>query len=302
MNTHSPPSSQVSIALGRQLVISLKELWRNYRQKLKRCQKRFCEGSVHDLRVETRRLLSKLELLRTLISDDSVETALRILKKRLDVFDELRDTQVQLLCLTKRRRAMPELKAFYKELKRRERRLIKPIARKVRRSRTSKLEKCLARLKKKLRALTADSEANERSARIVKKAVQEACHLVARLRRRIDPEDSRTIHRTRVAFKKVRYMVESLQPVLPGVSPRRLRQMRDYQAMMGDIQDNEMLVARMDELVGKKKLKESHLQRFRQELAVRRTTLVNKYLKSADQLFTFWSASARRPRTRPSGR
>src|ERR1035437_10571147 len=45
------------------LACSLKKQWKRYRKELKRCQNKFSEKAIHAFRVETRRLLSTLELL-----------------------------------------------------------------------------------------------------------------------------------------------------------------------------------------------------------------------------------------------
>jgi CHAD domain-containing protein len=64
---------------------------------LKRCQKKYSEAAVHDLRVATRRLISTLDLLSELRPDDDLRQTRRKLKKTLDLFSPLRDVQVQLL-------------------------------------------------------------------------------------------------------------------------------------------------------------------------------------------------------------
>ena len=75
---------------------SLNMQWRRYRKRLKRCQKRFSNEAVHDVRVETRRLLSTIELLGAFIPEPDIKKVRRALKRHLDTFDQLRDTQVQL--------------------------------------------------------------------------------------------------------------------------------------------------------------------------------------------------------------
>jgi len=59
---------------------SLQVQWRRYRKRLKRCQERFSEEAVHASRVETRRLLATVELLRAFIPEDDLKKARRALK------------------------------------------------------------------------------------------------------------------------------------------------------------------------------------------------------------------------------
>ena len=94
-----------------------------------------------------------------------------------------------------------------------------------------------------------------------------------------------TIHRLRVAFKKFRYMVESLQPLLDGISRRRLDQLHDFQTRMGEIQDAEVL----RQALNKFETKTGILQgRFLEALRRRQAKLTDGFIGVADQLFTFW--------------
>src|SRR5258708_2576008 len=87
----------------RYLEASLKALWKRYRKDLERCQDKFSEKAVHDSRVATRRLLSLVELLRPFLAQGRLNKVRRALKRHLDTFSDLRDTQVQLLSLAKLR-------------------------------------------------------------------------------------------------------------------------------------------------------------------------------------------------------
>ena len=58
-----------------------------------------------------------------------------------------------------------------------------------------------------------------------------------RLQIKVNPEETKTIHRTRIAFKHFRYMIEALLPLLPTViltSHRRHAQVPV--TLAGDIQ------------------------------------------------------------------
>lgn len=280
-------------ALGDHLMASIKELWRGYRKKLKRCQRDFSEESVHLLRVQTRRLLSKVDLLSALLQGACLKKAERNLKKRLDEFDSLRDTQVQLLQVGEMLREYPELTALYQRLKGRERRFIKRLAKSIKRFKADKLAELMAALRKELAALFSDPMENTRQFLLVLSAVDVSHAEVVRLRRQIDPVDTTTIHRVRVAFKRFRYMVESLRPVLSGVGRRQLQSMHDYQAMMGNIQDLEVLMAFLDKLAAKRKVEAETLRAFRETLTCRRALLVKAYVDAADQLFEFWPRRAK---------
>src|SRR5882762_8215229 len=110
-------------ALASHLAGSIKTMRRRYRKRLARSQKKFSESSVHDLRIETRRMLAMLDLLRALHFEYSLRKTRKIFKERLDAFDELRDTHVQLQLLKPFWRDFPEAREFDLLLRRREQRL-----------------------------------------------------------------------------------------------------------------------------------------------------------------------------------
>jgi CHAD domain-containing protein len=68
--------------------------------------------------------------------------------------------------------------------------------------------------------------------------------------------------------------------------------MHDFQTMMGDIQDVEVLTASLQAFAQKQGPEtDSSLQPVFQELSRRRQELINTFLRSADELFTFWNHS-----------
>jgi CHAD domain-containing protein len=281
-------------AAGQILVRSLSDRWRRYRRELKRCQKKYSEEAVHDLRVSTRRLMSTLELLATLVTDNRLKKPRRTLKKRLDMFDPLRDTQIQLLYVEKRLPTCPELQAVYDALAKQERQLVKHIRKQVKRLKTARLEKSVTTMGKQLRARLTDPTKPDETVSAMMSAVDAAFANVVNRRRQMNPDDTTTIHRTRVAFKKFRYMVEVLQPLLGEVTDERLKQMHDFQTMMGDIQDIEVLSASLKAFAQKKKPAVAKaLLPTQRELARRRLTLIKTFMRSADELFTFWNQDRR---------
>jgi CHAD domain-containing protein len=105
----------------------------------------------------------------------------------------------------------------------------------------------------------------------------------------IAPTDSSSIHRMRVAFKKFRYMVESLAPQRGRTTSKQLKAMNAFQGSMGDIQDAEVLLTTVQAFAHTRGIEsEAPLTRALEELSRRRTALIETFLGSADSLFTFW--------------
>jgi len=281
------PRRPPSVSLGRFLSRSLKEQWRDYRKEFKRCQERFGEDSVHQLRIAIRRMLSTLSLLATVLPGENVTVAQRALKKRLKTFARLRDTHVQLLDVQKRRRDFPAAKTFRDALARRERRLIKRVRRRMSDAQHGALAGSIRAIQEQLRELAGDPEQERTKVASVLSVAREAYAGVIRRYCAIQPAQATTIHRTRVAFKKFRYMIESLQPLLPRVTQRQLRSMRDYQTRMGDIQDVEVLLTDLDKFILKHQFAGGEWELLRAELQRRRLTLVNRFMASRHELLEF---------------
>ena len=266
---------------------SLNTQWRRYRKRLKRCQERFSQDAVHDVRVETRRLLSTIELLGAFVPERDIKKVRRALKRHLDTFDQLRDTQVQLGYVGRMAGTFPDAYAFYDWLRNRKARFTRTTRKAVKHIKTKRLGRCLAGFEKGVR-LQRKRITREQAFAIVQRAINRAFARVSQLCRHVRAADTGTIHRTRIAFKRFRYMVEALSPRLPAVTEDHRRAMRGYQCMMGDIQDMEVLLAVLDKFVQKEEVNAASGRRLKKELVRRRRMLIQIYLNAAGRLQRFW--------------
>ena len=231
------PARPVPVAVGPILAAALESRWQSYLDQLRRCQEQFSEEAVHQLRVATRRLLAQLTLLSCVAPSAALERARRILKRRLAALGDLRDAQVQRLFIEQRVVRFPELVWLRGWLQRRERRLARSAAEKVNGFKTRKLDRWIAAMIGDLTANAGRPRAQSQLASAVVRAAAQAFAEAVERRRTIDLADLRTIHQTRVAFKRFRYILESLSPGITGLSRRQLRALAHYQRKMGIIQD-----------------------------------------------------------------
>ena len=282
------PASPVPVAVRPALAKTLAGRWESYREQLRRCQRKFSEEAVHELRVATRRLLAQLGLLSCVVPSAELEKAHRILKRRLTALGELRDVQVQRVFVERETPNFPELLLLGAWLRRRERRLSKSASGEVKRCKTRKLEKWIAALIAALRASAGRSRVQSRLATAVLRATAGAFAEAVERRQAIDLADLRTVHQTRIAFKRFRYMVEILSPTLTGSSKRQLRTLAYYQRKMGIIQDLQVMQACLASYIGQNKKRESLLRPFSRYMRQRRARALRSFLKSADRLSAFW--------------
>ncbi len=280
-------SRSAPVALHAFLFRSLKDQWLDYRKEFARCRRKFSEKSVHQFRIDSRRLLSTMSVLLAVTPGRPLEAANRALKKRLRIFARLRDAHVQSLAIKELAREFPQLAAFRRYLAKRERRLERRVARKLKRTGLRGVATPVAAIRKELRRLREDRDQEQKNFRSVLATLKAGFKSVTARFRAIDPSKPLTIHRTRIAFKKFRYMIEALQPILTGVTSRVLGRMRDYQARMGEIQDASVLRSSFQSYLVKHRDRVPDAARIRSELERRERALIAAFLAGADELFAF---------------
>ncbi len=264
---------------------ALKKQWKRYCRRLVQCQKKFSSEGIHQSRVETRRLLSIFELLTPLLPPRLLKQARAGLKQHLDTFDDLRDTQVQEFAVREMEHDFPEIAAFHDYLLKRERRFSRDTRRNIKRIKTKGLGKLVAGARERVRERCKAGDFQTINDQLLG-SIQAAFERTQELRAAIDPRDTRSIHCTRIAFKRFRYMVEALADCLPWANEKRLEAMHRYQTMMGEIQDAEVLLRRYDKF-RQKKGRTAGAPGVRAELVRRRQWLIQVYLDAADQLLDF---------------
>ncbi len=239
---------------------------------------------MHDLRVATRRLLAHLDLLNVLLDDSAVAKSRRILKKRLKSFAELRDRQVQLETVSAQIRTFPEMRPLQAALEKSERRSVTAAAKALARDRNDKLRKQLNGVTSRLAMAFDLPGANRRHEAAIKQAMQARLQQAAQ-REHDAGQNPAGIHRTRVALKKYRYLVEALRPILRRFDRTRLQRLVDFQNVTGDIHDIAVLLARIESMVAKGKLEAWRTHRFRETLIRRRAALLHSYGQLTGELF-----------------
>lgn len=207
--------------------------------RLKICRDEFSEAAVHDLRVAARRLVAFVEVAHLLDPGGRPSRARRQLKDLIDGFDDLRDAQVMLASVDEHADEEPSLVALREQLLVRELELLREARRSARAFAARELKERL----KRLRARVATGlEAPDRDFDPFA-AVDEAWARVVRCDAEARPDDTATIHRVRLAFKKFRYRFEIVQPALPALPPEHAAQLHTYQTIIGRVQDAEAFLA-----------------------------------------------------------
>jgi CHAD domain-containing protein len=286
---------EIPVLLADHLASTLGKGRRRYQRRLARCQKKFSEDAVHDLRVETRRMLAMLDLLRALGMGGPLKKTRRAYKERLDAFDELRDTHVQLLLLKPCWQHFPEARPLKAWLQRREKQLTAELRRVIRCMKQKRLKRRLKKVEKELRKASRGGMPG--GTRLAATALESNFEAVLELRRQVQRRDPQTIHRLRVGFKRFRYMSELLRALFPRLTRQRLRQMQDFQTLMGDIQDLEVLLSSLAQTVDETNLPAPAGRRLRADLRRNQKAAIATFVTAIDELLDFRPAEWTRPAT-----
>ncbi|OAI43450.1 hypothetical protein AYO41_00125 [Verrucomicrobia bacterium SCGC AG-212-E04] len=254
----------------------LDPVWARYRRLLTASQKELTEKSLHELRVQTRRLLAGLEAFVPVAGGPAKCAAARkSLQKRLAALGPLRDAQVHLRDFGDALQAHPEISLLHLSLRRRERRLAKAARAKLDRSGTKKLGRRLAKFSDQLAAGLAGAGAAAVLRRAFAQRLRDAMVGLDRVRRE-NFRNRRAAHDVRVSLKQLRYGAECLAARARGVTPAELKLVRKCVSALGRVHDIDVQLARLDKLVAKGDVPAGLLQAYRVDLDQRRADLLRE--------------------------
>ena len=268
---------------------ALKQRVENYINDRKICNQAFSEEAVHDLRVSARRLLALIELLREIAPNFHLQKLRRALKDQLENLNELRDTQVILIEIEATREMLPELDRLQRFLQKREARLLQNAERNVLKFKTSSITRCLEEGAEQLATLGDNSELNAALLNVV----DDAWVRVQRRKKHVDPAHPASIHRVRIAFKKFRYMIEIIHPILEGFPDANFKKMHKHQAVMGDFQDVEVLLKHL--AIYSARHARQNLQSVRMFYEQRHAERINACIQTMNESAPFWREAPNQP-------
>ena len=280
-NSSIPPMNQF-------LLDALDQRWKNYRAELKRCRTEFSNEAVHDLRVSARRMLAFIQLLNTISPRPRLQKMNRAFKEQLDEFDQLRDTQVILAELSETLQELPQLHEFHDYLQEVEKGLLKTLRKKLKVIDLFDVSKWIRRMRESLK-----EESDSQLTLPLFQAVDDAFLATKQRQNWITPAAATTIHRVRIAFKAFRYMVEIVSPLLNDFPPENLKRMHDYQSLMGEIQDVEVIMQTLAEApIDLSTFDPEPVRRYYERC---HAEAISAYLAQTDQLDTFWRPAPDQP-------
>ena len=286
MNTSAIKDTHSTLPINQFLLEALDERWKNYRTELKRCREDFSNEAVHDLRSAARRMLAIIQLLNSISPRPRLQKLNRAFKEQLDEFDDLRDTQVVLAEVSETLQELPQLQAFEEYLQEVEKNLLKILRKRLKVIDLFDVSKRIRRMRESLKA---ESNVNGELVLQVLQAVDDAFLITKQRQSWINPAQASTIHRVRIAFKTFRYMVEIIHPLLKDFPAENLKQMHEYQSLMGEIQDVEVIMQMLTDAPIRASSFDSEPVRLYYERY--HAEAISAYLEHMNQLDTFWRAA-----------
>ena len=217
---------------------SLDQPWNDFSKTWKNVRREASEKSVHDLRVNARRLRENLEFARALSNTKDVRNLMRRLKKLLKRTSALHDLQVQLQAAAN----LPQSNAivrFTQHLQRLERKRIKKVETEFKRTEKQRLTRTFKDVRSEFnqsQGTTGKTKTQDSVRRIL--ATRRNAFLEAKRRfEESQPRSEEALHQMRIALKKLRYAMEAARPMLAGVEKEQIEAMRAFQKLIGDSRD-----------------------------------------------------------------
>ncbi len=268
---------------------ALAERWDRFVGEVVRSRRKPTEPAIHDLRVALRRLLAVMAAVESVLPGGYFRRPSGELRTHLRAFNGLRDVQVQLLAVRGLKRRFPLLARYEAFLRREQVSHARALRLEIRGIRQDPFLRSLARAQTALTNLYGTPAASRALRAMLEGSAAAAFAKVLVRRAGLVPQDPRSIHRMRVAFKKFRYTVELSRPFLPWAGREHGRAMDAFQTALGEIQDLEVLAAGLRRFVQRdpRSLALQFLPLF-QFLSSVRAAKLSTFLRSVDRLESFW--------------
>ena len=268
------------------IIQALDKRWNEYLVCLKRYEDTSSVKNVHELRVSIRRLTTTIDLIDRFNPDNMLRQARAKLRAQLRELSFLRDVHVEMARVRRFLKELPEMKAFYEELRTRESKYLKSAKKIPWKSDRKFVETAVSRAKIRLDARRATTTV-ENSRKIVDAAIDVSFDNLSKKLENVTPADYSSIHRVRLAFKPVRYTLEMLQPVV-GLDTRQLRTATLLARLMGQIQDLDVLMKDLVEFKWKKGNTSGAVMEIWLELERRKIDAAQRFLRSISKFGSIW--------------
>jgi CHAD domain-containing protein len=271
------------------LAASLMERWDRFQSELDRARRQTTEPAVHDLRVAARRLIAVMTVVETIVPAAGLRKPIRLLRRHLKGFNDLRDVQVQIVAVRPLRQKFPVVRSYEAMLRGRRAELVKKARTQIGLMRRDEIRQPVTKAGEALYALYGSAVGQQIARSIMFGLAALAFAKVLERRSELSAVDPGSIHRMRVSFKKFRYVIELARPIAPWVTNAHGKGMNAFQTAMGEIQDLQVLMTglRKFSLRSTRVGASTFLLAFRY-LSEMRQKQIDGFLQTAGRVQHFW--------------
>jgi CHAD domain-containing protein len=264
----------------------LADRFRQQRKKwlkaFKAFRKEITVETVHEVRIQSRRTISWLDLLRLVLPADRIDPIYGGLRREMKRASKLRDLHIQLELLGRLARHQPGFEPLLLSLRQDKKRLVKKLANALGEVKPGEFGRALCALERAYAAALARDRGE--SAQRIAAAVSQAYSRFHARRCRIKAQDVDSLHRVRVAFKQYRYLIDALEEARSSDSQRRDKMMQVYQARLGEIQDRTVLLNKIVKYASKHPEEADTMNTLARALRQQRNAFIQRYIAHADDL------------------
>lgn len=236
--TEGPRLASTDATVGPFLVARLRALDERLRDVAPRVVETGDDEAVHDVRVAMRRTRTALEVGRPVLGRFHADEVRRALREVMRATGALRDEEVLLELIGSLGVERDDVTAWLETRRRRERQLRGALVRTVREGALDRGREMLAALL----AFRVDPRRDRRLAKFARRAVERARRDVDR-RRDARLDDADALHELRIAYKRLRYTVETFADALPRDLAALAQPAARFQGKLGDLHDVDVAIA-----------------------------------------------------------
>lgn len=271
---------------GKQLLTAFTKLWQKYRTLSQQCQQDATEETIHKFRICCRRLLALIQLLQALAPQCRLAALRKQIKAQLDAFNELRDTQVMLLEIRSVSAKFSALEPFEHYLQLNEHRLLANVPDLIQNPEKSTLTHLQTKAEKALAKEFGKADLTQHLLSCI-----DNCHTMAMERfHAIDPEKPETLHKHRIAVKKLRYMLSAAKSLLPNLPDDHLKRLQTYLTYLGEFQNACVLLENLNRFFGHQP--PVNIMAYYQQ---RQHDILHDYLAQRGEMRQFWRPTPHQP-------
>ncbi len=265
---------------------SLDFLWSKFQERLSKCRREFSEDNVHKFRISGRRFLAMVDMVKNIYSSKYLEDLQLELKMHMKIFSNLRDTQVMINTINKIRKEYSVFDFFYYDLLAREQTCIKKIEKKIKRVSKKEIEALIFFIRMDL------DDTYKKDTATFDDAFEVIGDVFSQMKQKLitlDENDPQTIHDMRLLFKNFRYMIEAFT-IANDLPNDFLNALSEYQTLMGEVQDAEVLISKFNEYVESQDDPSDIVwANANKVLEERLNEKIRNFMENKDRLNTFWT-------------